>query len=121
MSKIFISFFFKKPKVKKAITVSSTTADTEEEIILEPGTLLELEDTAIAEEAIIDAEANEDDDGQIAHDNAVVKSLRDIAIQQMANEKDVHMTSEEEKMALKLFPAVYFIFDIYTRFSYTVY
>jgi hypothetical protein len=53
-------------------------------------------------------EANEqEDDGQIAHDGEVIKSIQDLAIYEM-RERGVCMTSAEEKEALKLFPVVFF-------------
>ncbi|KAF8901916.1 hypothetical protein CPB84DRAFT_1679335, partial [Gymnopilus junonius] len=101
---IFISFFFKKPKIRKAITVGP--ANEEQEIIVEEGDVVESEeDSAIMEEAVVDAEGNEGDDGQIAHDDAVVKSLHEVAIWEM-RAQGVVMTAAEEREALKLFPAV---------------
>ena len=58
-----------------------------------------------------EAEECEEDVGQVAHDNAVVKSLHDIAIQEM-EKRGVVMSSDEEKLALRLFPAVRFLFKI---------
>jgi hypothetical protein len=114
MNKIFISFFFKKPKPKKSVKAVPTsdfpTDDSDvDEIILDNGNEDEEEDPAILEEAVEEAQAAEEDadDGQAAHDNAVVKSLRDKAILQMHNNHQISMSSEEERMALKLFPAVY--------------
>jgi len=46
-----------------------------------------------------------EDDGQVAHDDAVVHSSHDLAIQKMAI-MGVTMTAEEEREALKLFPVV---------------
>ena len=69
------------------------------------------EDIAAAEEAIIDNQVEHDDDGQIEHDQEAVKSSRDKAIQDMGTFYNVRMTPEEEKMALKIFPAVYFLFS----------
>jgi hypothetical protein len=65
------------------------------------------EDIAAAEEATIDDQVEHDDDGQIEHDREAVKSSRDKAIQDMGAFYNVRMTPEEEKMALKIFPAVY--------------
>jgi hypothetical protein len=62
-------------------------------------------DSAAVEEAVVEAQEIQDDDGQIAHDDAVVKSLPDVAIQEMAK-KNVVMTDAENWMALKIFPAV---------------
>lgn len=64
------------------------------------------DDEAATEQVLIDLEeGTQEDDGQIAHDDAVVKSLRDIAVHEMENE-GIEMSEEERKMALKLFPAV---------------
>ncbi|KIJ94452.1 hypothetical protein K443DRAFT_110410 [Laccaria amethystina LaAM-08-1] len=57
-----------------------------------------------AEEAVIDAEENVEDDGQVAHDDTVVHSIHD-AVQKMAS-RGVTITAEEEMKALKHFPVV---------------
>ena len=64
----------------------------------------EEENFAATEQALIEEEIQADD-GQVAHDDAVVKSLRDIAVREMENE-GVVMSEAEKRMALKLFPAV---------------
>ena len=64
----------------------------------------EEENFAATEQALIEEETQADD-GQVAHDDAVVKSLRDIAVHEMENE-GVVMSEAEKWMALKLFPAV---------------
>ncbi len=64
----------------------------------------EEENFAATEQALIEEEIQADD-GQVAHDDAVVKSLRDIAVHEMENE-GVVMSEAEKRMALKLFPAV---------------
>jgi hypothetical protein len=110
ISQIFISFFFKKPKLKKSVKVTSEGSD-EEEFVLDEGDGETEDDVAAVEEAVVEAEEGNGDDGQVAHDNAVVKSLRDIAIQEMSW-KGVVMSLEEEKMALRLFPAVIFLSKI---------
>ncbi|KIJ93288.1 hypothetical protein K443DRAFT_12985 [Laccaria amethystina LaAM-08-1] len=63
------------------------------------------DESPAAEEAVIDAEENVEDDGQVAHDDAVVHSIHDLAIQKMAS-RGVTITAEEEQEALKLFPVV---------------
>ena len=65
------------------------------------------EDIAAAEEAIVDDQVEQDDDGQIEHDREAVKSSHDQVIRDMWVFYKVRMTSEEEKMALGIFPAVY--------------
>ena len=62
-------------------------------------------ETAVLEEAELDAQVEQDDDGQIAHDEPVVKTLRDEAIELM-EEMGVEMTTEEEEVALNVFPKV---------------
>ena len=69
------------------------------------------EDEAAVEQAAEDAEDIPEDDGKIAHDDAVVKTLRDLAIQEMRQE-GVVMSDAENRMALKLFPAVQLLFHI---------
>ena len=59
---------------------------------------------AATEQALIEEEIQADD-GQVAHDDAVVKSLCDIAVCEMENE-GVVMSEAEKWMALKLFPVV---------------
>lgn len=106
---IFISFFFKRPKVKKSVVIPSQNDDdgevSEEEHIIDAGDTSEDDESPAAEEAVIDAEENVEDDGQVAHDDAVVRSVHDHAIEKMAS-TGVTMTAEEEREALKLFPAV---------------
>jgi hypothetical protein len=65
------------------------------------------EDIAAAEEVVVDDQVEQDDDGQIEHDRETVKSSRDKAIGDMWAFYQVRMTPEEEKMALRIFPAVY--------------
>jgi hypothetical protein len=65
------------------------------------------EDEAIEEEAAISAAAVEGDNGQAIHDNSVVKTLRDRAIQIM-KDQGVVVEKEDLKMALQLFPRVSF-------------
>jgi hypothetical protein len=64
----------------------------------------EEENFAATEQALIEEEIQVDD-GQVAHDDAVVESLHDIAVHEMENE-GVVMSEAEKQMALKLFPAV---------------
>jgi len=47
----------------------------------------------------------QDDDGQIAHDEPTVKTIHDEAIELM-EEIGVEMTTEEEEVALNVFPKV---------------
>ena len=98
------------PKLKKSVTIPAAYSNGEEEQVLDDGSAdSDLEDIAVAEEALVEAQEDQDD-GQVAHDDAVVKSLHDIAIHQMA-EKGVTMMADEEKVALKVFPAVLFNYD----------
>ena len=61
------------------------------------------------DEATVDGQVEQDDEGQIEHDREVVKSSHDLAILDMRVEYGVRMTPTEEKMALKIFPAVKFL------------
>jgi len=73
---------------------------------VDPGDRSDDDDEAATEQVLIDLEEGaQEDDGQIAHDDAVVKSLRDIAELEMER-RGVEMSQEERRMALKLFPAV---------------
>lgn len=77
-------------------------------MVLDPGEGSDDDDNdfAATEQVLIDSEENtQEDDGQIAHDDAVVKSLRDIAVYEMEAE-GVVMSDAERQMALKLFPSV---------------
>ncbi|PPQ94387.1 hypothetical protein CVT25_002715 [Psilocybe cyanescens] len=114
VTKIFISFFFKKPKVRKTVKVMSDSGDKVEQV-LEAGDDSDPEDSAIVEEAMINAQEAENDTRQIAHDDVVVLTLQDVAIQEMADKGVIRM-DEEEQQALKLFPAVYFYFLLATHF-----
>jgi hypothetical protein len=91
LNQIFLSFFFKKPKKK------STTATTVDIIVDE--------DIAALEEAEYDAQVEQDDEGQITHDESTVLSIHDQAIEVM-RAQGVMMTIEEEQVALNLFPKV---------------
>ena len=68
------------------------------------------EDFAATEQVLVEEDIQEDD-GQVAHDDAVVKSLRDIAVRDM-EAQDVIMSEAEKRMALKLFPVVQLLFNI---------
>jgi len=78
------------------------------ELVVDPGDGSdeeeEEENFAATEQALIEEEIQADD-GQVAHDDAVVKSLCDIAVREMENE-GVVMSEAEKWMALKLFPVV---------------
>jgi len=95
--KIFICFFFKKPKAKKR----SPTLIDEWEAELSDG-----DDEVVLDEAILDGQVEEDDEGQIQDDREAVKSIRDWAIHYMKDKHGVSMTREEEKTALGIFPIV---------------
>ena len=57
------------------------------------------------EEAEYDAQVEQDDEGQIAHDESSVLSIHDQAIEVMRAQR-VRMTREEEQVALNLSPKV---------------
>ena len=118
---IFISFFFKQPKKRKAVKVAAgavpqhaqghdiplDAAHFEEEVVLEEGEdeLLGEENLAIEEEAIDVAVMELEDDSCGVHDELVVGSLRATAIQMMA-EQGVVIEKDEEQIALQIFPHV---------------
>jgi len=98
-----LSFFFKKPKRKKS-TTSPQQPDINEENL------------AAVEEAEYDEQVEQDDEGQIAHDESTVKSVRDRSIEYM-KELGVEMTTYEENMALNLFPKVLQLFILHLIFN----
>ena len=118
---IFISFFFKQPKKRKAVKVAAGAVPQhaqdrdipldavhfEEEVVLEEGEdeLLGEENLAIEEEAMDTAAMELEDDGRGVHDDLVVGTLRGTAIQMMA-EQGVVIEKDEEQMALQIFPHV---------------
>jgi hypothetical protein len=121
MHQTFISFFFKQPKRKKVVKVSAGsrrqaghprfvptgTTHTEEVIVVDNGDseVDSDEDEAVEEEAAVFADATEGNNGQSVHDNSVVKTLRDRAIQIM-KDRGVVIEMEDQRMALQLFPRV---------------
>jgi len=82
------------------------------ELVVDPGDEPDddEEDFAATEQVLVEEDTQEDD-GQVAHDDAVVKSLRDIAVDEM-EDQGVVMSETEKRMALKLFPAVQSLFNI---------
>ena len=118
---IFISFFFKQPKKRKAVKVAAGAVPQhaqgcdipldavhfEEEVVLEEGEdeLLGEKNLAIEEEAIHTTAMELEDDGHGVHDELVVGSLHATAIQMMA-EQGVVIEKDEEQMALQIFPRV---------------
>ncbi|KAF9471507.1 hypothetical protein BDN70DRAFT_819934, partial [Pholiota conissans] len=120
---IFISFFFKIPKRKKSVKIAagaraaafrrpgenSTPDDDDDEATLEEGDNFPSgpDDIAIEEEAdaTLEAEEEDHDEGKLVHNKRVVKTLREKAIQLMA-EKGIVMDPEEERIALQIFPRV---------------
>jgi len=82
------------------------------EVVVDPGDGSDddEEDFAATEQVLVEEDIQVDD-GQVAHDDAVVKSLHDIAVRDMAAQ-GVTMSEAEKQMALKLFPAVQLLFNI---------
>lgn len=118
IAKAFVSFFFKTPKKRKTITVAAgtkrkrgharsvTTIHVEEEVSV--GDPLGLDEDEAEQNEIEETGVLEDetvDDGQVAHDEQVVKTIKGKAIASMAL-KGITMDSEEERSALQLFPRV---------------
>ena len=69
------------------------------------GEIIVDEDVAAIEKAEYDAQVEQDDEGQISHDESTVLSIHDQAIEVM-RVQGVRMTREEEQVALNLFPKV---------------
>lgn len=121
LPQIFISFFFKQPKPRKAVTVSTgtkrkrghartvpaTTLHVELEHVIEDGeTLNEEEDCAVIEEAEVTISAvTVEDDGRDAHDEAVAGTMRGQAIHMMTA-RGITVEYAARKLALQLFPRV---------------
>ncbi|PPQ85536.1 hypothetical protein CVT25_006880 [Psilocybe cyanescens] len=62
---IFILFFFTKPKLKKSVKVTLEGGDDDEYILDEDNRETEDQDIAVIEEAVMDAEDDDEDDGQV--------------------------------------------------------
>ena len=80
----------------------------EEEVTLDDGdnfdeSLSDTDEVAVLEESQVTEEALVDDDGHAAHNNVVVKSVREWAIRDMAA-VGIFITAEEEKEAGGIFP-----------------
>ncbi|TFK18126.1 hypothetical protein FA15DRAFT_603896, partial [Coprinopsis marcescibilis] len=120
---VFISFFFKQKKSKKAVRIPASSgrqagcalpfglaASNEEETILEAGDDDDADggadQPAILEESELTAEATQDNDGHAAHNTMAVKSIRKRAIDYMRTKHKVTFTAAEEKLAGGLFPKV---------------
>ena len=73
-------------------------------IAIEPNDIPNSE-LAVGEEGIATDAATIPDDGRDAHDSVVIKTTRDKAIEMMRG-KGIEIDSEENKMALQLFPQV---------------
>lgn len=118
---MFISFFFKKPKAKKAIHISGgaqagrfmragevLNTSTEEEIVIESGDEYSDSDEdnlAVNEEADATIEEIEEDEGQTVHNERVAKSVQEKAIQYMQSQ-NVYLDAGEVEEALQIFPRV---------------
>ena len=76
---IFISFFFHKAHTQ-GVKITFENTEKEEKILDEGDGAVEDQDVAVVEEAVAKAEESEEDVGQVACDNAVVKSLHDITV-----------------------------------------
>jgi len=77
-SDLYIFFFHKAHTQGVKITFENT--EKEEKILDEGDGAVEDQDVAVVEEAVAKAEESEEDVGQVACDNAVVKSLHDITV-----------------------------------------
>ncbi|EDR12558.1 uncharacterized protein LACBIDRAFT_323892 [Laccaria bicolor S238N-H82] len=63
------------------------------------------EEIAVIEEADVEEDEAENDEGRIVHNEKVAKTLREKAIQQM-EANGIIIDSGEEKVALQIFPKV---------------
>lgn len=125
---IFISFFFKQPKPRKAVKVATgtkrkhgharsvpaTTIHIEIEHVIDDGEALDEEDdAAVIEEAGATAAAGTvEDDGREAHDEAVANTMRGQAIRIMSA-KGINIDYMARKSALQLFPRVCCLLFLY--------
>jgi len=96
---LWLDFFFKKPKSKRATEIWEDL----EQVNLESD---DSDEELAVEETVVDDQVEQDDKGQIEHDQGAVKSSCDQAILDMDMEYGVKMTAAEECTALKIFPAV---------------
>ncbi|KAF9043281.1 hypothetical protein BJ165DRAFT_1348251 [Panaeolus papilionaceus] len=113
VAKAFISFFFKKPKSKKVVRPSNEHGVVVDEVSLDGDDIVDEGDAAAFEEAEVDVQCMVDeadqtvvDEGQVVHDEQVVRSIREEVIHLMKSEFAVEMSALEEKTALRIFPAV---------------
>lgn len=118
-SKIFISFFFKKPRARKRVGIArgetgaqfrrpgeSNDLGDADELIIDDGDVIDSEeDEAVLEEAEATLEGEDDDEGQTIHNERVSKTLRGKAIQIMERQ-GIFLEPYEEKIALQIFPRV---------------
>ncbi|KAF5315255.1 hypothetical protein D9619_006958 [Psilocybe cf. subviscida] len=120
LAEVFLSFFFKKPRSRKRVGISKGEASAEygrpgesrdelgneDEVVLDDGDVIDLhEDEAVLEEAEVDAEDDEEDEGQVVHNEKVAKTLKEKAIRLMA-QKDIVIDPKEETIAQQIFPRV---------------
>jgi hypothetical protein len=113
-SQIFISFFFRQPKKKPTANSNGELPDKclmrlnlkyiVVTVVAEDDDSSD-DDLAVEEEGIATDAASVPDDGRDAHDAAILKTTRGQAIEKM-RERGVVIDTEEEKMALQLFPRV---------------
>ncbi|GBE85912.1 hypothetical protein SCP_0804360 [Sparassis crispa] len=115
IAKIFISFFFKQYKCKKTVTVAAGTkrkryqgrtatalvAEQDERTVLEEDDILSPEDDELAQ-VLEEEDSQLEDDGQAIHDQRIVKTLRERAINEMAR-KGVVISDRDAKEALGIF------------------
>ncbi|KAF5311813.1 hypothetical protein D9619_002319 [Psilocybe cf. subviscida] len=109
-----------KPRSRKRVGISKGEASAEygrpgesrdelgneDEVVLDDGDVIDLhEDEAVLEEAEVDAEDDEEDEGQVVHNEKVAKTLKEKAIRLMA-QKDIVIDPKEETIAQQIFPRV---------------
>ncbi|PPQ84268.1 hypothetical protein CVT24_012844, partial [Panaeolus cyanescens] len=127
IAKVFISFFFKKPKPKKRVQTargqgparyqragevnaadSSESSDDEGEVVSDDDQgdeSLDEENEAVIEAADEDLEANEGDEGQGAYNEKVARTISERAIR-IIKDKGIVLDAEELKISQQIFPRV---------------
>ena len=120
--KIFISFFFKKPKPKKVVRAQAgarpggfrrpgepVVASNDDEAALadsdSDSSDSESEDNTADEEDDPAGDTTEIDEGQGLHNDRVARTLRGKAIEVMER-KGIYIDQAEDKIALQIFPRV---------------
>lgn len=83
-------------------------SDSEEELVLDPGNVdtSDPEDSDALQEEEERTQAEDGDEGQTVHNERVVKTIRDKAIEYMEHVKKITLKEDDIKIALQIFPRV---------------